>query len=354
MVVWEYEFPDELGIDLLKRTIRRYPLVEAGLFKKYVEQVNESVSRNEFAVVVGPKGIGKSVLTIYALAKLLNANARVVYELDLDDDVDLIDRLDREVRGKNAVVFYDTSSYTYYEPEAVEVPNVRKSKGVARKLIWTYRWLKDRGVAVPFIIVLSDDVYNAIKSHIEKEAREERVEVHLIQVDLRDVEFLASVVNAYSGGACGEGARAAGELIAERYGDYYTLIARYAGAWLNHAGCADVERAVRVGATTAKAYALLYVYVNIFGESSDVARKLLRGGEVGDLCMADTEKEFVMSWLRQRGGMLGEVIEELAAGRLSNELRAVYKEARKLGVDLFDVDAVEAAKRLEESIKRAG
>jgi len=129
---------------------------------------------------------------------------------------------------------------------------------------------------------------------------------------------------------------------------------------MKHAGC-DVERAVEVGATAAKAYALLYIYVNIFNEDSGMFKELsikervrgeLRPDVLKDVyipCMPDYEKEFIRNWLSQKNGrILEEVLAKLVTGELYKELLAVYKEAERRGVDLFDSYVIEVAKRLEK------
>ncbi|MEM4570513.1 MAG: hypothetical protein QXE66_04310, partial [Desulfurococcaceae archaeon] len=66
-----------LGIDVVKGTVGRYQLVKSGEFERYAKEIEEGLKNGEFVIVVGNRGIGKSVLTRYVLAKLIYENDNI-------------------------------------------------------------------------------------------------------------------------------------------------------------------------------------------------------------------------------------------------------------------------------------
>jgi len=383
-----YERPEDLDFDLEKKTFMngRYTLVTSGRFEEYSSEILDRISRGEFVILVGPKGVGKSVLARYSLAKALDTGYYVVYEVQRVDEENL-ERVFKLMFGKWPVVLYDPSAPKYYErrrEDEEDVPEIKETKNTAIKLIWAYRWWKDGGVNTSVVVVLPDDVFNTIREEIEKKAKEERVKLESLKVDLRQVDFLTDIVKAYSGNACGEEVyKRLGEYIAKNYAGGYTLVAKYAGEWLKQTKCAaEVEDAVKAGGGSAEAFVAQYIYVNVFKMSTDLVKKLaiplVVRAELGPMppmwfeespalkdsqlvCrgnplkgLTDPEKEIVKSWLSQEHEDLVEgVIRGIARGELSKRLWSLVEEAKSRGVEqTVSTAIVESVKEMEETIRK--
>jgi len=387
-----YEKPKALGFDLKKKTFEvfsyRYALVTSGRFEEYSSEILEKVSRGEFIILVGPKGVGKSVLARYSLAKALDTGFFVVYEVE-QGKLKQLKKLGGVLNtfGKWPVIFYDPSAPEYYELDFEEVgfeeaPEIKKIRNTVIKLISAYKRWKKSGINTSIVVVLPNDIFDTIKERVE-EAKKKGVKLTILEVDLRQADFLTDVVKAYSGGDCGEEVyKRLGEYIADNYAGGYTLVAKYAGEWLRQTKCAaEVEEAVKAGGGSAEAFIAQYMYINVFRSNTDFLRKLaipfivraklgpmppkwlekfpaLEGNRL--VChgnplesLTDPEKEFVKNWLSQEHEDIVEgVIKGIVEGELSKRLKSLVEEAKARGVEqTVSTAIVKNVEEMEETIR---
>jgi len=275
-----YQEPGDLGFDLergkfwVESKKEEYDLVTSGRFVEHAGKLLEALERGELVVVTGPRGVGKSVLARYALAKLLETGHWRVYEVETLDEKSAAAAVVKLGRAADSspwglAVLYDPSAPVYYEPgyELSPPPGVGPT-------VWALARLhRGQGGRVPVVVVLPEDLYEQVKGGLKG--------AHVLRLDLRQEDFLAGIVRAYSRGACNDQVyeSIAGE-ITSKYEGGYTLVARYAGEWLSKAGECD-EKAVRdaleAGAGSAEAFIALFIYEAVFefADDPDFVRELL-------------------------------------------------------------------------------
>jgi len=272
------------------------------------------------------------------------------------------------VFAKNAhlwpVVLYDPLSPVYYEPEVYRAPRIVDIINDLEEIVWAYSYLEHRSKTPRFLLVLPLDIFNVVREDVEERARENDVELSVIELNLRDTEFLASVVKI-SSLICGEEQYlSAGKLIALRYDSGYTLVAERAGTWLLHTKCSNVEEAVEAGGTIAKALIARYIYA-MFYESVEMVKRLAplllthaTGQSVHKIDwppVRDIEREFVEGWLSKRhDDLIWEVMNDLISGRLSEEINKLIKRAETRGIKgVIDGRTVKIIEKTESAIKNA-
>jgi len=215
------------------------------------------------AVLVGPKGIGKSTLAAYVVWKMLSggeaeAAIRVeksAKELTLKRTLELVKR--------GGVVLYDPSPLeVYYKHEYME--ETERLEEVVKALKELADFFK--GGVVRLMVVLPTDLYEVVKDKV-LEAFKDAV----LKIALNDVEFLHVVIKTYS--SCeGEYNKLAEEIA--QFNGGYTLAARYAGLWLRGRGCdvSDVERAVEAARREPKLFFAFYIRDVLLWRSSEEER----------------------------------------------------------------------------------
>jgi len=227
-----------------------FPLVAGGRFEEEARRVLEKLERGGVAVLVGPKGIGKSTLAAYVVWKMLSgggveAAVRVeksAKELTLKRIVQLVKR--------KTVVLYDPSPLeVYYKHKYME--EAERPEEVVKALEELVDFFK--GGVVRLLVVLPTDLYGVVKDKV-LEAFKDAV----LEIKLNDVEFLHSVIKTYS--SCGGDYSKLAEEIAQFNGGY-TLVAKYAGLWLRERGCdvSDVERTVEEAKKEPKLFLARYI-----------------------------------------------------------------------------------------------
>jgi len=348
--------PEDLGFDLERRVFRVYgsdrPLVVTESFEKQAEEILDGIREGKFVVVRGEKGVGKSTLTLYAMAKALSTGNFRVYKIHptLKEPTEEFHKLSIMVKTApyTPVLFYDPAPPSYYKT-ASNAPQPTDVGQILQYLLDLYERLRDGGRPTPVVVVLPNDIYAKLPSEAKQ-----RLEAHkTLEVDLRQDLFLAEIVKAYSGAACKDDMyQKIGREIADKYKGGYTLVARYAGEWLRQTGCAaDVTAAVEAGGGNAKAFLAMYIYQGIFQGDSRLlwafAIPFLARAKLGPLppkwleeipqidprdntlyCNTplsyisiqggDEAREFVKKWLAEKHeDLIEEVIKELSYGDLS-------------------------------------
>jgi len=366
-----YRNPRDLRFDLEKGVFRvdgsEYTLVRSEAFDRYVEEIKRRIASGELIVLTGPKGVGKSVLARYTLAELLRSGSYIVYGVgglgarQVAEYMERLHLLADRLFEKRLILYYDPSGPERYR-DLERVPELRGSDVVAliRELA---KFSKSRGI--PVVIVLSSDILENVLQGVEGYSG--FIREYAINVDLREGEFLANIVKAYSEGACSDD-RAymeLGRVIAEKYQGGYTLVARYVGEWLKKNRCRleEAEEAVRAGAGNAKAFIAQYLYKTVFRGNIDLFKKLTipfivrakygpippkwleqvpvvyKDGKVEGNCyedplegMGDEEKAFIRNWLaRGHEDIVEEVIRGIAQGGLAEELKRLAEELKRAG-----------------------
>ena len=253
-------------------------LVTAGRFEGLAREVLERLGGSGFVVLVGPEGVGKSVLAAYAVWLALrdgfaDAVARVS-GVERGESLKLKWLAERVDRGRFIAVYDPSPLPAYYKPGAFarEVREAFERSSVGSFLVEeTLRELLSlKGVErVSVLVVLPDDVYRSV---IERNPElKDELERYTLRADLRDLQFLEEVIKAYSG--CTGDFKELAEMIA-RYKSGYTLVAKYAGLWLRREGCKveNMERALEEAEGVAKRAPAYYLWSVLLKGSGDLAR----------------------------------------------------------------------------------
>ncbi|PLC68709.1 hypothetical protein B7L70_01765 [Vulcanisaeta sp. EB80] len=252
-------------------------LIDVGRFREVAEGVFSRLVRDGRVVLIGPRGIGKSTLATYvAWRSLLGGLGSVV----LDKSMDAVIRVDSlnpisaaklnnlvEATGRRFVVIYDPSPIeAYIEPESMGETGY-DIKSIMKTL---KELLKIRNTWV--IVVLPKELYDEVSKSEELRNILDEIKSYIIDMNLRDEEFLKEVIKKYSG--CDD---VSDDLVKGVMGfDSYTLVAKYAGIWLRERRCEikEVNEALRESAGEPKLFFANYVWNTILGKSTDLARRV--------------------------------------------------------------------------------
>ncbi|MDT7971128.1 MAG: hypothetical protein RQ842_11190, partial [Vulcanisaeta sp.] len=285
-----------------------YNIVKAGKFNELVSEIKDKLLKQGFAVVVGPKGIGKSTLA-----------AAVIWELLVNGDVGRVARVDvlneENYRGfgrflrnysreftnyfGRLLILYDPVSTETYERE----PSTQQGQGVLAGSsggVRRVRYVKmPRNVEVtianlinasselgdlrpPILIVIPSDVYNALSEEMRNELEGYRLDV---SKDLVDTEFLAELIREYTRtksnpNGCALSDRELSELTGElaKFDSGHALIARLIGEELARNNCSAREIKELISNAKGKAEAFIILHINgLFKvhEDPDTAKALV-------------------------------------------------------------------------------
>jgi len=228
------------------------------------EALAEKLSQRQLVVVRGPKGEGKSVLTMVALAKKIVYDRAVVVEgrSDWRDYMDymhwLVEVVDRvREAGGGPVLYFDISKPGHYPlrpwEETWYMPPSMEKLALLEEVVKRVAHKKEASA----VVALSDDLYALVKDRLGKHAT--------VEVRSDDVRFLQALVEGY-GGCPGEvAAEVAKELV--KYGDNRALMAALAGDWLRGHDCQReaAAEALRRAKSRAVDFALDYIWYTLLG-----------------------------------------------------------------------------------------
>ena len=264
-------------------------LVDAGKFRMVAEEVFSRLIKNGRVVLVGPRGIGKSTLATYVVWRSLRGSLgnmvlnEPVYAVIRVDSLNPGDALELnnliKVAGRRFVVIYDPSSIkAYYKPEAMQVVEHgnKSAKNITlRELVEIVKnTLKElmevRNAWV--VIILPRELYDEVSKSEELRNILNEIKSYIIDVDLKDEEFLREVIKRYSG--C---ENVSDDLVGRVMNfDSYTLVAKYVGIWLHEKKCKveDIEKALGESAGEPKLFFAHYIWGVILGKGMDLAMKV--------------------------------------------------------------------------------
>jgi hypothetical protein len=252
-------------------------LVDAGRFREVAEDVFSRLVKDGRVVLIGPRGIGKSTLATYVTWRSLLGGLGDVVLDKLMDAVIRVDSLNPgdaaklnnlvEATGRRFVVIYDPSPIeAYIEPESMGETGY-DIKSIMKTL---KELLKIRNTWV--IVVLPKELYDEVSKSEELRNILDEIKSYIIDMNLRDEEFLKEVIKKYSG--CDD---VGDDLVKGVMGfDSYTLVAKYAGIWLRERRCGveDVDEALRESAGEPKLFFAHYIWGTILRKSMDLAKKV--------------------------------------------------------------------------------
>ncbi|MFP3252025.1 MAG: hypothetical protein RXO32_09915 [Thermoproteus sp.] len=248
------------------------PLVEGGRFGELAAEVLRRLEEEGAVVLVGPRGVGKSTLAAYVVWKALRGGrAYGVVKVAGGVGTEAVLRALAEEAGAELIALYDPSPpEVYYDPDYVKLTKAQQV-GEALKELGALAAVERR---VKVLAVLPGDLYGAVLEKAEKPASE--LLKKRLEVDLRDVRFLADVVHEYS--KCGGMPAGVAERLAEKIAQFdggYTLAAKYAGLWLRANGCKveNVERALEAAKRGPKLFFAHYIWHVLLKGRGDLARK---------------------------------------------------------------------------------
>jgi len=269
-----------------------YNIVRAGKFNELVSEIKDKLLKQGFAVVVGPKGIGKSTLA-----------AAVIWELFMNGDIGRVARVDvldeenykgfeRFLRNYSRefinyfgrlLILYDPVSTETYERE----PSTQQGQGVLAGSsggVRRVRYVKmPRDVEVtianlinasselgdlrpPILIVLPSDVYNTLSEEMRNALQVYRLDV---SQGLINTEFLAELIKEYTRtksnpNGCALSDRELSELTGElaKFDSGQALIARLIGEELARNNCSAREIEELINNAKGKAEAFIILHIN--------------------------------------------------------------------------------------------
>ncbi len=270
-----------------------YNIVRAGKFDELVSEIKDKLLKQGFAVVVGPKGIGKSTLAAAVIWELLvNGNIGLVARVNVlnKENYDGFERFLRNYSrefikyfGRLLILYDPVSTETYGRADIdVEAPIQTNIERTIKDLMIAIESISSEASKPLTLIVLPSDVYNALSEERRKELEGHRLDV---SQGLINTEFLAELIREYTrtksnpnGCALSDGelGELAGELA--KFDSGHALIARLIGGELARSNC-DVGRIGElIGKAKGKAEKFIILHINgLFKvhEDPDTAKALV-------------------------------------------------------------------------------
>jgi len=254
-----------------------YSVVEAGAFGTAINNLINWIRERRVVVVVGPRGIGKSVLVASAIWRLFD-NGDIglvagVKELNEYNDSHFTRFIENYLRGFRRVfgellILYDPSITRVYEKERERQPipeDIRKSIDNLLEITSSFR------ENLIILIVLPKDIYNVLGEDIRK-----ALDQYKLELDLRDAEFLAEVVKEYSNVCRDKLDENKLSVLAKEIANFdegYVLIARLAGTLLAEEFNCNIDDVSKVvDESKHKATAFIASFINSYFKITDEDR----------------------------------------------------------------------------------
>jgi hypothetical protein len=254
-----------------------HSIVRAGKFNELINEVRDRLLKQGFAVVVGPKGIGKSTLA-----------AAEIWELFLNGDIGLVARVDAlnkknysefttfiENYGKEfsehfgrLLILYDPVSTKAYERADIDM-EAHIQANIERTIEDLMKAIKSISSEAPkplTLIVIPSDVYNTLSEEGRNELEGYKLDV---SQDLINTEFLAELIREYTRtrdkpNGCALSDRELSELAGElaKFDSGHALIARLIGEELARNNCSAREIKELISKAKGKAEAFIILHIN--------------------------------------------------------------------------------------------
>gem|GEM_PF-2991645 len=284
-----YREEKTLLIDIDKKVIwiggKHYRLVTKGNFAFQADKIIYVLTNGGKVIIRGPKGIGKSILARYILEKM-RKTGYVPIEFNQNITKDKLYTILREL--SSCLFFYDPSSPLVYEklyednhmkikistdlsyPSQVDVStaisDIEKILLAIKDVILNYE-------NVPVLIVIPTDVWNSLSSDVKKFIENTKL-FEIIDVDLKDYDFLREIIHVYSGSEICE--NCLDELVNKimKFNEGYTLIAKIVGETLRD----DIRKFNNISKLLEKAlgnvknFIKLYLWEVLFGRDHNCVK----------------------------------------------------------------------------------
>ena len=251
--------------------LETHRVVTSGNFNTLKDEVLKRLGDEGVAVLVGPRGIGKTTLATYTTWTLLREGGLgfMVNVKDLEEVGTEFTGFIRQYLDKHwgeygdLLVVYDPSTTKTYSlaDKRTEVP-----EGISNTIDTLLRYIaEDKKVRgkVRLLVVLPTDIHQALPQDLR-----DRLGKYVLDLEersfLKDPEFLTAVVMEYAKGCSidyGEAKALAGEILG-KFSEGYTLIARLAGTLIaSRYGCRvdDVRRVIEESRGNAHYFILRYI-----------------------------------------------------------------------------------------------
>ncbi|MDT7969966.1 MAG: hypothetical protein RQ842_05315 [Vulcanisaeta sp.] len=251
--------------------LETHRVVTSGNFNTLKDEVLKRLGDEGVAVLVGPRGIGKTTLATYTTWTLLREGGLgfMVNVKDLEEVGTEFTGFIRQYLDKHwgeygdLLVVYDPSTTKTYSlaDKKTEVP-----EGISNTIDTLLRYIaEDEGVRgrVRLLVVLPTDIHQALPQGLR-----DRLGKYVLNLEekgfLRDPEFLAEVIREYAKD-CSidyDKAKALADEILNGFSEGYTLIARFAGTLIaSKYECRvdDVERIIKESRGDAHYFILRYI-----------------------------------------------------------------------------------------------
>jgi len=254
-----------------------HSIVRAGKFNELINEVRDRFLKQGFVVVVGPKGIGKSMLA-----------AAEIWELFLNGDIGLVARVDVlnkknysefttfiENYGKEfsehfgrLLILYDPVSTKAYERADIdaEAPIQANIERTIKDLMNAIKSISSETSKPLTLIVLPSDVYNTLSGEMRNALEGYRLDV---SQDLINTELLAELIREYTRtksnpNGCALSDRELSELAGElaKFDSGHALIARLIGEELARNNCSAREIKELISKAKGKAEAFIILHIN--------------------------------------------------------------------------------------------
>ena len=304
-------------------------VVRAGKFNELVSEIKDRLLKQGFAVVVGPKGIGKSTLA-----------AAVIWELLVNGDVGRVARVDvlnkenypgfeRFLRNYSRefinyfgrlLILYDPVSTESYERVDIDVeaPVQTNIERTVKNLMNVVNSISPKASRPFMLIVLPSDIYNALNSDMRA-----KLESHSLDVSqgLINTEFLAGLIREYTRtkgnpNGCALSNDVVNKLAGKVAGfdSGHALIARLIGEELARSNCSDREVKELISKAKGKAETFIILHINgLF--------KVHESSNAETLVKVFTLRRPFVSWARPGDSILTPgVVKLMGVSELSNWL----------------------------------
>jgi energy-coupling factor transporter ATP-binding protein EcfA2 len=248
-----YYEPEDLGVRAGGYEVLGIPYVPPPTENEVKNKVLELLDNKEIVALVGPRGIGKSMLARILLAQVLrSAYVRGVVNLERLN----LEQLSLVIREGNLfyILYYDASPPLFYELGGLGWP-LEEPRTEAVATVETFvKMVQNAEERVMAVLVLPSDVYYALREEVRRH-------ITPVYLDLKNDAFLASVIAMHSG------CRWRDELVAlvreiAKFNEGYTLIAKLAGEELKKRNCNPEPVEDVVKAAWGRAIGFMLVYVN--------------------------------------------------------------------------------------------